>query len=55
MLQTARGTAVPPPPPPNDPPPVEPEYEVIEFSGQQTYSNQPIIRGKGKKYKLFNN
>ncbi|CAH1391608.1 unnamed protein product [Nezara viridula] len=45
---TARGTAVPPPPPPpqDDLPPLEPEYEVIEFSGQQTYSNQPIIRGK---------
>ncbi|XP_014280766.1 E3 ubiquitin-protein ligase lubel isoform X2 [Halyomorpha halys] len=45
---TARGSAIPPPPPPpqDDSPPVEPEYEVIEFAGQQTYSNQPIIRGK---------
>ncbi|XP_073986313.1 linear Ubiquitin E3 ligase isoform X3 [Rhodnius prolixus] len=49
----ARGSVLPPPPPPppDDIPSVEPDYEVIEFPGQQTYSNtihRNLVDGKPK-------
>ncbi|KAK9511230.1 hypothetical protein O3M35_005827 [Rhynocoris fuscipes] len=45
------GLPPPPPPPPDNPPPIEPDYEVIEFPAQQTYSNTPLHRniGDGKE------
>lgn len=45
-FQQARGSAVPPsvPPPPTLPPPPDPDYEVIEFTTQQAYSNAPPPR-----------
>jgi len=38
----ARESSAPPPPPASEPPPLDdPDYEVIEFPGQQ-YSNAPL-------------
>nr|CAD7201298.1 unnamed protein product [Timema douglasi] len=49
--QHDENTAPPPPPPPaTEPPPLEPDYEVIEFPGQQ-YSNTPLPpkTGEGRR------
>ncbi|XP_054281875.1 E3 ubiquitin-protein ligase lubel-like isoform X3 [Macrosteles quadrilineatus] len=43
-LQARTTAAPPPPPPPVVPPPPDPDYEVIEFSAQQAYSNTPPPR-----------
>nr|CAD7452493.1 unnamed protein product [Timema tahoe] len=49
--QHDENTAPPPPPPPaTEPPPLDPDYEVIDFPGQQ-YSNTPLPpkTGEGRR------